>query len=86
MAKRSFFIKIAGDIDSMALWKIIEQYGVNLTAVIGESWVYGDIELHYLGTIVECCALFGPLKIDVQGGVQNEPQKKESETQDTKRS
>lgn len=78
MAKRSFFIKIAGDIDSLTLWKLIEQYKVNLTAVFGETWVYGDVELHNLGTIVERCALFGPLSIDVQGGVRNESKEEET--------
>lgn len=77
MAKLSFFINIAGDIDSIALWNLIEQYKVNLTAVIDETWVYGDVELHNLGTIVERCALFGPLKVGVRGGVYNEPKKEE---------
>lgn len=79
MAKRSFFINIAGDIDSMSLWKRIERFGVNLTAVIGETWVYGDVELHCLGTIVEACAEYGKLKVDVQGGVQDEPKEEETE-------
>lgn len=77
MAKLSFFINIAGDIDSIALWNLIEQYKVNLTAVIDETWVYGDVELHNLGTIVERRALFGPLKVDVRGGVYNESEKEE---------
>lgn len=83
MAKRYFFIEIAGDIDSLALWKLIEYYKVNLTAVEGKTWVYGDIELHNLGTIVERCALFGTLRVDVQGGGSNEPKEKEGKTQDS---
>ena len=43
MAKVSFFIEIAGDIDSLSLWKLIEPYKVNLTAVEGKTWIYGDV-------------------------------------------
>lgn len=66
MAKLSFFINIAGDIDSMSLWKLIERYKVNLTAVIDETWVYGDNSAQ----IVQ-------LYVDVRGGVYNEPKKEE---------
>jgi hypothetical protein len=77
MAKVSFFIEITGDIDSLSLWKLIEPFKVNLTAVEGKTWIYGDVELHNIGTIVERCALFGALKVEVKGGVAYEQEEKE---------
>lgn len=77
MAKVHFFIEIAGDIDTLSLWKLIERYKVNLTAVGGKTWIYGDVELHNIGTIVERCALFGALKVEVKGGVAYEQEEKE---------
>lgn len=77
MAKVSFSIEITGDIDSLSLWKLIEPYKVNLTAVEGKTWIYGDVWLHYLGTIVERCALFGALKVEVKGGMAYEQEEKE---------
>ena len=72
-----FFIEIAGDIDSLSLWKLIEPYKVNLTAVEGKTWIYGDVWLHHLGTIVERCALYGTLRVDVKGGGPNEQKEEE---------
>lgn len=66
MAKVNFYIEIAGDIDSLALWKLIESYKVNLTTINGKTWVYGDTQFHHLGTIIERCALFGALKAEVK--------------------
>lgn len=77
MAKVSFFIEITGDIDSLSLWELIEPYKVNLTAVEGKTWIYGDVELHNIGTIVERCALFGALKVEVKGGMTYEQEEKE---------
>lgn len=77
MAKVSFFIEITGDIDSLSLWKLIEPYKVNLTAIEGKTWIYGDVWLHHLGTIVERCALFGALKVEVKGGMAYEQEEKE---------
>lgn len=77
MAKVHFSIEIAGDIDTLSLWKLIECYKVNLTAVEGKTWIYGDVELHNIGTIVERCALFGALKVEVKGGVAYEQEEKE---------
>lgn len=77
MAKVHFFIEIAGDIDTLSLWKLIERYKVNLTAVEGKTWIYGDVELHNIGTIVERCALFGALKVEVKGGMAYEQEEKE---------
>lgn len=77
MAKVHFFIEIAGDIDTLSLWKLIERYKVNLTAVEGKTWIYGDVWLHHLGTIVERCALFGALKVEVKGGMAYEQEEKE---------
>lgn len=77
MAKVHFFVEVAGEIDTLALWKLIEPYKVNLTAVDGKTWIYGEVWLHYLGTIVERCALFGPLKVEVKGGGSDEQEKEE---------
>lgn len=78
MAKVHFYVEITGDIDTLSLWSLIERYKVNLTAVEGKTWIYGDVWLHYLGTIVERCALFGSLKVDVKGGVGNEQKEADS--------
>ena len=77
MAKVSFFIEITGDIDSLSLWKLVEPYKANLTAVEGKTWIYGDVWLHHLGTIVERCALYGTLRVDVKGGGPNEQKEEE---------
>lgn len=77
MAKVSFFIEITGDIDSLSLWKLIEPYKLNLTALEDKTWIYGDVGLHNIGTIVERCALFGALKVEVKGGVAYEQEEKE---------
>ena len=77
MAKVQFWIEITGDIDTLSLWSLIEPYKVNLTAVEGKTWIYGEVRLHHLGTIVERCALFGSLKVDVKGGVGNEQKEAE---------
>lgn len=77
MARVHFSIEIAGDVDTLSLWKLIECYRVNLTAVDGKTWIYGDVEFPYIGTIVECCALFGALKVEVKGGVAYEQEEKE---------
>lgn len=37
MAKVHFFIEITGDVDTLSLWKLIECYKVNLTAVEGKT-------------------------------------------------
>lgn len=78
MAKVHFFIEIAGDIDTLSLWSLIEPYKVNLTAVEGKAWIYGEVRLHTIGTIVERCALFGALKVEVKGGLAYEQEEKES--------
>jgi hypothetical protein len=77
MAKVQFWIEITGDIDTLSLWSLIEQYKVNLTAVEGKTWIYGEVRLHAIGTIVERCALFGSLKVDVKGGVGDEQKEAE---------
>ena len=77
MAKVQFWIEITGDIDTLSLWSLIEPYKVNLTAVEGKTWIYGEVRLHAIGTIVERCALFGSLKIDVKGGVGDEQKEAE---------
>lgn len=78
MAKRHFVIEIVGDIDTIALWRLIDKFKVNLTAVDNMTWIYGDIELHNLGTIVERCALFGALKVTIdKGGGDNEQKREE---------
>lgn len=82
MAKVNFFVEIAGEIDTLALWGLIESYKVNLTAMDGKTWIYGDVWLHNLGNIVERCALFGTLKVEVRGGGSDE--QKESEEAEEK--
>lgn len=81
MAKTSFFIEIAGEVDSLTLWSLIQKFKVNLTAWENKTWIYGECELHNLGTIIERCALFGRLKVEVGGGGSIEPEEtKKSET------
>ncbi len=75
--RRRIFIEIQGEIDGLSLWKLISQYKVNLTEVIDKSWVYGDVELHNIGDIIERCALYGPLKVEI-GGVMHEQSEKEA--------
>ena len=77
MAKVHFWVEISGDIDTISLWSLIEPYEVNLTAVEGKTWIYGEVRLHAIGTIVERCALFGALKVEVKGGVAYEQEEKE---------
>lgn len=75
--RRRIFIEIQGEIDGLSLWKLISKYKVNLTEVIDKSWVYGDVELHNIGDIIERCALYGPLKVEI-GGVMHEQSEKEA--------
>lgn len=75
--RRRIFIEIQGEIDGLSLWKLISKYKVNLTEVIDKSWVYGDVELHNIGDIIERCALYGPLKVEI-GGVMYEQGEKEA--------
>lgn len=73
--RRHIFIEIKGDIDSQSLWNMIKSYKINLTALEGVSLIYGDVLLSDLGTIVESCALYGALKVEIGGGVSDEPKK-----------
>lgn len=77
MAKVHFFIEILGEIDTLSLWSLIEPYKVNLTAIEGKTWIYGEVRLHHVGAIVERCALFGSLRVEVKGGVDDEQKEAE---------
>ena len=72
---RHINIEIKGDIDTLSLWELIKGYKVNLMALDGVTYIYGDIRLHNLGAIIERCALFGALNVSVKGGGDNEQKK-----------
>lgn len=52
-------LEIKGDIDTPILWKLIESYKVNLTAVDHKTWIYGDVSYVTLGDLISKCSLFG---------------------------
>lgn len=60
-----FNIEIRGDLDSVALWGLIEKYHVNLTQVGDYTWVYGETSLTNVAKIVSHCALFGDITVRV---------------------
>lgn len=60
-------IEIRGNIDSKALWSLIERYGVNLTDLGNVSLVYGTVKTFHDATdVIVYCALFGDINTDVQ--------------------
>ena len=60
------YITIKGSVDSLMLWKLIEQYKVNLTADDQETWVYGEVSYTALGELVAKCCLFGDVDVAVK--------------------
>jgi hypothetical protein len=60
------YIPIKGSIDSLMLWKLIEQYKVNLTADDNQTWVYGEVSYTVLGELVAKCCLFGDVDVTVK--------------------
>ena len=72
MAKRTFFIEIAGDINDRELWGFIEKFNVNLTSVPHKTWVYGQAYFYDVLEIISCSALFGNPKIEIGGEVSEQ--------------
>ena len=66
-------IIIAGQIDSKALWKLIEPYKINVTDFgydkinvtdFGyETWVYGKVNQDDVRNIISLCCRFGKVKV-----------------------
>lgn len=63
--KLHVWIEIKGDIDTRMLWKLIESYRVNLTAVYQKTWVYGDVDNTTLGDLISKCSLFGDIESSI---------------------
>lgn len=61
-------IEIDGNIDTIALWHLIEPYKINLTAIGNKTYIYGDVALHNVGPIVERCSLFGDVEVRLSEG------------------
>lgn len=60
------FITIKGAVDSIMLWKLIEQYKVNLTADDNVTWIYGDVSYSKLGDLIAKCCLFGDVDVAIK--------------------
>lgn len=79
--KISLFVEIKGEIDTLMLWELIQNYKLNLTAVEGKTWIYGEASYKVAGEVVSKCALFGDLTAELthRGGEASE----QKQTQDT---
>jgi hypothetical protein len=56
-------IIIAGQIDSKALWKLVEPYKINVTDFGYETWVHGKVDLDDVSNIISLCCRFGKVKV-----------------------
>ena len=56
-------IIIAGQIDSKALWKLIEPYKINVTDFGYETWVHGKVNQNDVSNIISLCCRFGKVKV-----------------------
>ena len=60
-----FFIEISGKINSLELYELIKQDGVNLTDLGDYTLVYGDAYIAQALQIVYNCALYGNIKVEL---------------------
>lgn len=77
MPKVSVWLQVDGDIDTLMLWSLIEHLNLNLTAIDGITWIYGDVAPHKLGELISRCVLFGRVEAKFgKGGVVDEKEPK----------
>lgn len=64
--KCTFFIRIAGEINSKELFETIEHFGaVNVTDCIDYTLVYGECYLETISRIIYHAALYGDIMVEV---------------------
>lgn len=64
--KAHIWLEIQGKIDSKALWKQLERYGVNVTDLCQKTLVYGEVDIVTAGTIVTICSMHGNIQATVR--------------------
>lgn len=52
-------IEIKGPLDSLALWKLVSKYGVNVTDIIDCVIVHGKVDYYAYTEVLAICQTFG---------------------------
>ena len=59
------YAEINGKIDSRALWKDIEAYGVNVTVLHVKTLIYGEVSLRIALVVVDVASKYGKIQAHI---------------------
>lgn len=59
------YVEIAGRIDSKALWRDVECYGVNVTDLHVKTLIYGELSLRLALIVVDQAAKYGKVQAHI---------------------
>ena len=59
------YAELNGKIDSRALWKDIEAYGVNVTDLNVKTLIYGEVSLRVALVVVDVASKYGKIQAHI---------------------
>ena len=59
------YAEMNGKIDSRALWKDIEAYGVNVTDLHVKTLIYGEVSLIVALVVVDVASKYGKIQVHI---------------------